>query len=289
MLPFAKSMIFINEDVVAGALTDKTIGLRNITTQDTFGFLKGHTDEVNTLALSEDKKILVSGSNDKTIKLWDYGDLRCTKTLEGHKAPIHLLQLAVDSSFIISADISGEIRMWDLPSGKVRKTIQLSNVIDLRLSPGKDQFIVAYKNKDVGFNLDLCWISKEKPDWTYQNKTHNVSKLAIAPYGFDLFAATDKGFVVVDVIKDTVKDIPSKEGAVTAMAFSEFGDILLAGHKSGFLSVWPTQHTNIVSTLSFSKKPISAVTICTTKNMASVSDVAGLCAYIQLEVYHNPV
>ena len=37
--------------------------------------LKGHTDQVNSVAFSPDGKRIVSGSHDKSVRVWNFGSL----------------------------------------------------------------------------------------------------------------------------------------------------------------------------------------------------------------------
>ena len=46
--------------------------------------LTGHTDWVNSVAVSPDGKWVASGSDDKTVKIWDIETGNCQATLEGH-------------------------------------------------------------------------------------------------------------------------------------------------------------------------------------------------------------
>ncbi len=46
--------------------------------------LEGHSDNVTTVAFSDDSSRLVSASRDKTVKIWDPATGHCLQTLEGH-------------------------------------------------------------------------------------------------------------------------------------------------------------------------------------------------------------
>ena len=45
---------------------------------------EGHYMTVSSVAISEDGKWVVSGSDDKTVKLWNLETGDCTHTFEGH-------------------------------------------------------------------------------------------------------------------------------------------------------------------------------------------------------------
>ena len=56
--------------MVSGSL-DNDVRLWNFSTGELIMTLEGHKKEVNSVALSPDKKFIISGSNDKTIKIWE--------------------------------------------------------------------------------------------------------------------------------------------------------------------------------------------------------------------------
>jgi WD40 repeat protein len=46
--------------------------------------LKGHTDQVKSIAYSPSGDLIASGSYDRTVRLWDVETGACRQTLTGH-------------------------------------------------------------------------------------------------------------------------------------------------------------------------------------------------------------
>eukprot|EP00298_Acanthocystis_sp_HF-20_P001308 c11709_g1_i1.p1 GENE.c11709_g1_i1~~c11709_g1_i1.p1 ORF type:complete len:128 (-),score=44.37 c11709_g1_i1:26-409(-) len=76
--------------------------------------LKGHSDNIRSLCLSQDGTKIISGSSDHTIKIWDIGQQSCIGTIRNH----------LDSVWTLSADTNFRY----LVSGSRDKTVCLTSL-----------------------------------------------------------------------------------------------------------------------------------------------------------------
>ena len=86
--------------------------------------LEGHTDLVNSVALTPDGRRALSGSKDKTLRLWDLDTGACLKTLEGHTDWVHSVALTPDGRRALSGSGDKTLRLWDLDTGACLKTLE---------------------------------------------------------------------------------------------------------------------------------------------------------------------
>ncbi|KAF5828596.1 WD40-repeat-containing domain protein [Dunaliella salina] len=77
--------------------------------------LKEHSDQVQSVAISRDGGVAVSGSSDKTVKLWNLDSRECTATLTGHTKKVNGVAISSDGATIASAAWDGTVRIfkWD--------------------------------------------------------------------------------------------------------------------------------------------------------------------------------
>ncbi|KAK4053892.1 pre-rRNA processing protein [Microbotryomycetes sp. JL221] len=76
----------------------------------------GHTDEVLSLAVSHDGKILASGSADKTIGVWDVaGDNgKWMRALTGHKDKVASITFQLGTNQLFSSSFDRTVKVFDL-------------------------------------------------------------------------------------------------------------------------------------------------------------------------------
>jgi WD40 repeat protein len=84
--------------------------------------LMGHSHIVNSLAISADAKLLVSGSRDQTIKIWQLETGELIRTLKGHRDAVHAVALSPDEQIIASGSADNTIKLWHLATGELLAT-----------------------------------------------------------------------------------------------------------------------------------------------------------------------
>jgi WD40 repeat protein len=78
---------------------------------------------VETVAISPDGTLLVSGGCDETIKLWSLSDGALLKTLTGHGGTVCAVAISPDGTLLASASDDKTIKLWSFPDGALLKTL----------------------------------------------------------------------------------------------------------------------------------------------------------------------
>ena len=73
---------------LASASTDRTVKVWDAATGQETLTLKGHTDQVTSVAFSPDGQRLASASDDETVKVWDAATGQEILTLKGHTGTV---------------------------------------------------------------------------------------------------------------------------------------------------------------------------------------------------------
>ncbi|CAE6455777.1 unnamed protein product [Rhizoctonia solani] len=80
-----------------------------------FGFLNGHTDDVNSVSYSPNGALIASGSDDGTIIVWDaYTGAQVLGPLVGHSLWVRSVNFSPDSTRLVSGSSDKTIRIWDV-------------------------------------------------------------------------------------------------------------------------------------------------------------------------------
>jgi WD40 repeat protein len=79
--------------------------------------LKGHRDDVKSVAVSPDGKWLASGSQNQTVKIWDLATGKEVHTLRGHKGAVQSVAFSPDGKQLVSGSLDETLKVWDLATG----------------------------------------------------------------------------------------------------------------------------------------------------------------------------
>ena len=75
--------------------------------------IQGHTGYVKSIAVTSDKKFVVSGSADKTVRIWNVLDKRQESVLEGHTDSVLSVAVTCDNKFVVSGSADKTVRVWN--------------------------------------------------------------------------------------------------------------------------------------------------------------------------------
>jgi len=116
---------------------DNTIKVWNLATGKEERTLTGHTDRVQSVAISPNGQTLVSGSHDNTIKVWNLATGKEERTLTGHTNNVNSVAISPDGQILVSASSDGRIKIWNLSTGKEERTLTAhrSDVNSVAISP----------------------------------------------------------------------------------------------------------------------------------------------------------
>lgn len=115
--------ISADEQLLASSSEDDVIRVWSVASGVRLHMLRGHTDEILTLAFGEDGLRLASSSMDKSVRIWDLQRDSPLHTLHEHADAISALAFAPDGRMLAGGGGERIICLWDVVSGEVIRTL----------------------------------------------------------------------------------------------------------------------------------------------------------------------
>ncbi|MFM6953107.1 MAG: WD40 repeat domain-containing protein [Bacteroidota bacterium] len=110
-------------------------------------FVGVHTMPVNCLAISNNKRLLVTGGNDKSVVIWDIATAKPLKTLLGHTWKVNSVSFSRNDQYLVTTGNDGEVRVWDVNTGACVSTQKnlITAAREAVFTPNMKRLIVAGK------------------------------------------------------------------------------------------------------------------------------------------------
>ena len=207
--------------------------------------LTGHSDSINSVAISLNGQLIVSGSEDSTVKLWNLNTGECLATLEGHEAGVRAVAISPDGQLLVSGSADNTIKLWQLPSMKNEPicpdpiytlTGHSDDVKSLAIS--HDGQILASGSQDK--TIKLWHLETGELKTTLVEHWREVNHLTISPDGRNLISCSGDETIQVWQL-ETLKLLHSFEGhqgAVAVVAISPDGQPLISSSWDHTIRVW---------------------------------------------------
>jgi WD40 repeat protein len=123
---------------------------------------RAHDAAINAMAMSRDRKLLLTASADKTVKLHDAAKGTPLCTLQGHTGNVTSVAFGPDQAWAASGSDDRTVILWDLKEGKKRYTLEghAEGVNAIAISPQGDWLASASDDNTI-----RIWPIKDgKPD-----------------------------------------------------------------------------------------------------------------------------
>src|SRR5262245_13106241 len=76
--------------------------------------LRGHSQQINRIAWSPDRRFLASSSFDTTVRIWDAQTGALLNTLKGHYSNVYSIAWSPDGQMLASCSQDKRVLMWSV-------------------------------------------------------------------------------------------------------------------------------------------------------------------------------
>lgn len=223
--------------------------------------LKGHKQGVWAIAISSDKKIVVTGSKDKSIGIWDTGTGECIRTLTGHSGAIRDVTIG-SNGHLYSASDDNRIGVWSLATGQLITflTGHTNAIHGLRLSP--DEKLLASGSADLTIRVWDTQTMTCKNVLNYSNSWVN-SLVFLPDPEYKVLAGTEDGLIISWDIdqKKKINFIGKHRSWVWSLAFAKNSFRLISGSGDSTVGVWNIYNQSKIGVLEGHYDKVSKVAI----------------------------
>jgi WD40 repeat protein len=219
--------------------------------------LSGHSNSVMSVAISQDGKVLASGSRDQTIKLWDLETGEEIRTLQGHNegitqvvfSPLREASPQGLGKTLVSTSSDRTIKLWNILTGQEIRTFRghTDGVVGAAYSP--DGKILASASNDK--TIKLWDITTGAEIRTLRGHTNGVWSVAFSPDGKTLASSSgDKTIKLWDVATgDEIRTLKGHTQAVVRVSYSPDGKTLASSSNDQTIKLWNLSSGREIRTL----------------------------------------
>ncbi|KAL7944061.1 WD40-repeat-containing domain protein [Trichoderma barbatum] len=198
----------------------------------------GHTDWVNSVAVSHTTDLIASASWDNTIKLWDLATSQSRRTLEGHTGAVFTVAFSQDSKLLASGSADTTIKIWGIAGGRCKSTLEGHNLLVYSVAFSHDSTLLASGSHDATvkiWNLTTGYCLQTLGGHTgivYTVTFSHDSKLIAS-------ASSDTTVKLWDsVTGHCEKTLEGHNGQVYSVAFSHDSKLIASASEDCTIKIW---------------------------------------------------
>jgi len=198
---------------------------------------KAHEEIILDLAVSPDKKTLVSCSFDNTIKLWDIESGKELSMLYGHTDSVNSVKFLPDGKTVVSASSDTTLKLWDIKSCEEILTFEghLGPVNSIAISSDGKIMVSASADATLKiWNIESC-----KEVSTLKGHKGSITSIAFSPDDKILVSGSKDGLILLwDIKSDRLLEMfDEQKGEITSVAISPDCKTLVATFDDGTIII----------------------------------------------------
>ncbi|KAK4348826.1 hypothetical protein RND71_031581 [Anisodus tanguticus] len=221
---------------IAGGGASGDIFLWQVATGKLLKKWHAHYRGVTCLLFNDDQSLLISGSEDGSVRVWVFDDLLRGKAKQPYEYSFSEHSLKVTdvvigyggaNAIVVSASEDRTCKVWSLSRGKMLRNIVFPSIIDaIALDTGEDVFYAGGRD----------------------------GKIYIAALNAVADPNNNFGLHILGCLSEQSK-------AITCLALSTDGDLLISGSEDGLVRVWNTKNHNIARIFRYAKGPVNNIVV----------------------------
>lgn len=283
-------------------LDDSVIKIWDMVSHKEIRTLLGHRYRVNSLAYSNDGRMLVSGAEDGSVKFWDAVTGNELRTIEVYTSVRSIAISPDDTTLVLGTE--SYIKVYDLQSGKYLRVLKEDNKWDDVVSTDRNPVWSVAFSAD-GNTLASCRFDSEAIHlWDVRSGNHirtlaghskGVCAVSFSPTSKTLASgALDQTIKLWDVSSGQVlQTLVGHQKQVSSLVFSPDGKLLFSGSPDSLINLWNTSTGQKTASLcSFGSQNWSAVMSdgrFDTNNLESISSLAWVLPDERMRAYPTEI
>lgn len=200
--------------------------------------LEGHQKIVASAALSQDGRLIATGSFDATIKIWSFATGKLIRTIDGFSPGGVRAQFTHDGCCLLSAS-KGRLELLDIGTGQHLRILAEDPLpYQLALNPTTPQ--VAYATRNILKILDLR-TNRLVATFPGPEKLI-VESIAFSPDGKEVASGYSNGTIKLWNVQDRkeIWELRGYTSEVSSVAVSSDGHWIASGNEDSSVRVWDT-------------------------------------------------
>jgi len=238
----------------------------------------GHSSRVDSIAISPDGRLALSGSDDHTMILWDVAS---GSKIREFRLEHNVKTVAISPDGRSGLSAADTLKLWDLATGKAIRELKDSRTpYHVTFSPDGKTALSA-----SGKSLRLWDLTTGTVIFTLSGHLAEVTSLSISPDGrVAVSGSKDKTLKIWDLMTGReVRELKGHSAGVASVAITPDGRFALSGSEDGTLKLWNLATGDPVRDLASDKYRVKSIAISPDGKTAAISPPWGAVRYWNLE------